>query len=162
MVFGHDSDQIKAKKKQFVTRYTVSEVRKSKLRILIVEDNIINQKLTLRLLEKSGFQADIVANGQEAVKALVIAPYDLVLMDVQMPLMDGLEATRIIRDKASKVKDHNIPIIAMTAHAMQGDKDECLQAGMNDYVSKPIQPHELFDSIERQIADQGPANALIA
>ena len=94
-------------------------------------------------------RADAVANGAEAVHALETIPYDLVLMDVQMPEMDGLEATRHIRDRTSAVRDHDVPIIAMTAHAMQGDREECLEAGMNDYVSKPVKPHVLVEALEK-------------
>jgi CheY-like chemotaxis protein/HPt (histidine-containing phosphotransfer) domain-containing protein len=89
-----------------------------------------------------------VANGAEAVTALATVPYDLVLMDVQMPEMDGLEATRVIRDPRSAVRNHRVPIIAMTANAMQGDRQECLDAGMNDYMSKPIAPKALADVLD--------------
>ena len=95
------------------------------------------------ILKKLGFHSDAVANGAEAVRALETIPYDLVLMDVQMPEMDGLEATRRIRDPGSPVRDHAIPVIAMTAHAMRGDKERCLEAGMNDYLSKPVIPKDL-------------------
>ena len=115
-----------------------------------MEDNSINQKLVLNILEKWGYRADAVANGQEALQALEMAPYDLVLMDIQMPIMDGLEATRIIRDQNSWVLDHEIPIIAMTAHAMQGDREQCLYSGMNDYITKPVEPKELLEALIRQ------------
>jgi two-component system, sensor histidine kinase and response regulator len=138
-------------RRKIVTRYTISEERRKNTRILLVEDNIINQKLALKLIEKFGFKTDCAANGKEAIKALETFRYDIVLMDVQMPEMDGLEATRIIRDPGSKVIDHNIKIIAMTAHAMQGDRDRCINAGMNDYTIKPIRPQELLEAIERQI-----------
>ena len=152
-VLGKESDQILSgqKKSLFVTRHTISEARKRKVRILIAEDNIINQKLALRLIEKFGYHADAVANGREALQALELIPYDLVLMDVQMPEMDGLEATRIIRDLQSRVLNHGIPIIAMTAYAMTGDRELCLKAGMNDYVSKPIHPQKLLETVEKQI-----------
>ncbi|NLA74245.1 MAG: response regulator, partial [Deltaproteobacteria bacterium] len=120
-------------------------------RILLVEDNVINRKLGLKMIEKFGFRADCAANGIEAIKALESFKYDIVLMDVQMPEMDGLEATRIIRDPGSSVLDHNVKIIAMTAHAMQGDRERCINAGMDDYTNKPIRPQELLDAIERQI-----------
>jgi two-component system, sensor histidine kinase and response regulator len=142
---GHEN------RRQIVTRYTISEEKRKKTRILLVEDNIINQKLALKLIEKFGFKADSAANGKEAIKALESFRYDIVLMDIQMPEMDGLEATRIIRDPSSSVIDHSVKIIAMTAHAMQGDRDRCINAGMNDYTIKPIRPQELLDAIERQI-----------
>jgi PAS domain S-box-containing protein len=114
-------------------------------RILLAEDNITNQQVALGILKKLGLRADAVANGAEAIKALESIPYDLVLMDVQMPMMDGLEAARRIRSPESKVRNHAIPIIAMTAHAMQGDRERCLEAGMNDYVSKPVSPQALAE-----------------
>ncbi|MCX7048919.1 MAG: response regulator [Candidatus Sumerlaeota bacterium] len=120
-------------------------------RILLVEDHDVNQFVAMNLLKKFGFRADVASNGLEAVKALESLPYNLVLMDVQMPEMDGYEATRVIRDPKSQVRNHEIPIIAMTANAMQGDRERCLEAGMNDYLSKPIIPHELRAKIEQWI-----------
>ena len=142
----------KDKERQLITRHTIAESRNQDVRILIAEDNIVNQKLALRLMEKFGFRADAVTNGKEAVRSLEIIPYDLVLMDVQMPEMDGLTATKRIRDSSSNVYNHKIPIIAMTAHAMMGDRERCLDAGMNDYISKPINPGALQRAIERQLS----------
>ncbi|MCX6067181.1 MAG: response regulator, partial [Chloroflexi bacterium] len=118
-------------------------------RILLVEDNRTNQVVALGILKRIGLSADAVANGQEALQALEKNTYALVLMDVQMPVMDGLEATRHIRDYHSAVFNHLLPVIAMTAHALKGDRDRCLEAGMNDYVSKPIDPRALVDTLAR-------------
>ena len=113
---------------------------------------MVNQKLALRMLQKFGFQADVAADGKEALNALAQFPYDVVLMDVQMPVMDGFEASKRIRSNQPKVIDHNIPIIAMTARAMKGDRDRCIDAGMNGYISKPIQPQEMLKAIEKQLS----------
>jgi signal transduction histidine kinase/CheY-like chemotaxis protein len=109
---------------------------KQGLKILLAEDNLINQKVTLGLLKKMGLDADAVINGQEAVTAIQSKPYDLVLMDCQMPLMDGFKATQLIREM--NMEKSNIPIVAITANALPGDKEKCLEMGMSDYVSKPI------------------------
>lgn len=116
-----------------------------------MEDNIVNQKIALRMIENFGFQGDVAANGKEAINALAKFRYDVVLMDVQMPVMDGFEAARRIRDNSANVIDPNIPIIAMTAHAMKGDRERCIAAGMNDYTPKPVQPQELLNVIEKQV-----------
>jgi PAS domain S-box-containing protein len=118
-------------------------------RILLVEDIVTNQLVVLAILKKLGMHADVAANGQEAVQALESIPYDLVLMDIQMPVMDGYEATRRIRDPRSAVRHHAIPIVAMTAHAMQGDRESCLEVGMNDYIAKPITPKQLREALDR-------------
>lgn len=120
------------------------------LRILLAEDNVVNQKVALRMLERLGYRADAVANGLEVLQALDRMPYEVVLMDVQMPDMDGLEATKKIRALPPKRQPY---IIAMTAHAMKGDREECLQAGMNDYVSKPVRIEELQGALERSRLD---------
>jgi CheY-like chemotaxis protein len=143
------------------------------VRILLAEDNIINQQVALGILGKLGLYADAVANGVEALTALETLPYDLVLMDVQMPVMDGFEATEKIRNNekimindefgmmkekepeklvaySSLIIRHSpIPIIAMTAHAMQGDRERCLAAGMNDYITKPVSPRSLADVLDK-------------
>jgi CheY-like chemotaxis protein len=116
------------------------------LRILLAEDNAINQKLALRLLERMGYRADVAGNGLEALEALRRQTYDVVLMDVQMPEMDGLEATRIICDEWA---DRRPRIIAMTANAMKEDREKCLEAGMDDYVSKPIRVQELVEALSK-------------
>ncbi len=131
-----------------LTRFSGRERKKQRVRILLAEDNVVNQKVALRILEKNGYRADPVANGLEVLRSLEKIPYDLILMDVQMPEMDGLEASRAIREKEQD-KDRHIPIIAMTAHAMPEDRERCFEAGMDDYVSKPIQPKNLIEAIER-------------
>jgi PAS domain S-box-containing protein len=124
------------------------------LRILLAEDNAINQHLMVRLLEKRGHTVQVANNGKEALLALAREPFDLVLMDIQMPEMDGLEATMTIRNQ-ERVQGTHLPIIAVTAHAMQGDRERCLQVGMDGYVSKPIHPEELFEVIARLVPRGG-------
>jgi two-component system sensor histidine kinase/response regulator len=138
-----------------VTSHSLHEARRREVRILLVEDNVVNQKLAMHLLKRFGFRADAVSNGKEALDALASTAYHLVLMDVQMPEMDGLEATQRIRDGRAAVLNPAIPVIAMTAHAMKGDREKCLQAGMTDYVSKPIQPDMLLKAIETQLKPAG-------
>lgn len=144
--------------KGITTRQTVSEAQNrfagNKARILMAEDNITNQQVALGILKKLGLKADAVADGQEVVTALKTIPYDLVLMDVQMPHMDGFEATRQIRSPQTPVLNHAIPIIAMTAHALDGDREKCLAVGMNAYVSKPIDPLTLASELEKWIGNQ--------
>ncbi|MCP4576451.1 MAG: response regulator [Deltaproteobacteria bacterium] len=135
--------------KPLVTRHTVREMRRANVRILVAEDNRVNQKLALALLKKLGLSADAVANGADAVRSLKTVPYDLVLMDCQMPEMDGYEATAQIRNPQSKVRNHDIPIVAMTANAMQGDREKCIEAGMDDYISKPVNPKHLAETMEK-------------
>jgi len=121
----------------------------TKVRILLAEDNATNQQVALGIMKKLGLHADAVAHGKEALQALETIPYDLVLMDVQMPVMDGLEATMLIREPKSAVLNHDVVIVAMTAHAMQGDREKCLAAGMDDYLTKPVTPHALADVLEK-------------
>jgi len=117
------------------------------LRILLAEDNVVNQKLALRLLQQMGYRADVASNGIEAVESIERQPYDVVLMDVQMPEMDGLAAAREIN---RRWPDGTRPrIVAMTANAMQGDREECLAAGMDDYVTKPIRVDQLVDALNQ-------------
>jgi CheY-like chemotaxis protein len=125
----------------------------SGLRILLAEDNLVNQRLALRILEKESFDVVVADNGREALKALLESEFDLVLMDVQMPEMDGFEAAAAIRKAELATKNH-LPIIAMTAHAMSGDRERCLAAGMDDYVSKPINARSLLKVIERSTASR--------
>ncbi|WP_407355984.1 PAS domain S-box protein [Methanolobus sp. WCC5] len=119
------------------------------LNLLLVEDDIYNQKVAQEMLMKLGFNVNAVNNGMEAIKALETRSYDLVLMDVQMPEMDGMEATRQIRSPESRVINRNIPIIALTAHAMQGDRERFIEAGMDDYLSKPITLKALRELLDR-------------
>jgi len=128
------------------------------LRILVTDDNIINQKVASRLLQQLGYVADIASNGTEAIFALEKTPYDLVFMDVQMPGMDGLEATRRIRDFESRSARRPTKIVAMTANAMMGDRDKCLNAGMDDYLAKPVRPDALQATIERVASAPGKAS----
>jgi signal transduction histidine kinase/DNA-binding response OmpR family regulator len=134
-----------------VTRHSLRSGRRN-LRVLLAEDNLINQRLTSALLAKWGHTVTIVGNGREAVAAAGRGDVDIVLMDVEMPEMDGLEATAGIR-RAERARQSHIPIIAMTAHAMKGDRERCLAAGMDGYVSKPINPEELLEVVERVAAE---------
>jgi len=126
-------------------------------RILVAEDNRVNQKVAQKMLERMGYDADIVSNGRQAVEALEREDYDVVLMDVHMPEMNGFEATECIRSDCSRVRDHSVPVIALTANALKGDREKCLAAGMNDYVSKPIHADALREAIERQAAHRASA-----
>ncbi|MCP4996796.1 MAG: response regulator [Gammaproteobacteria bacterium] len=130
----------------------IDEESQSTARVLLVEDNIVNQKVALGILKKNNVEVETVLNGQEAVEALVAKPFDIVLMDCQMPVMDGYQATKIIRDPASEVQNHGITIIAMTANAMEGDRKKCLDAGMDDYLSKPVRPRLLRQMLEKWLA----------
>jgi len=120
-------------------------------RILIAEDNSTNREVALGMLRKLGMRADAVADGAEAISALESIPYDLVLMDMRMPVMDGVEATRRIRDPQSVVLNHNIPIVAMTANAMQSDRDICLAAGINDFLPKPVSKSSLRGALKKWV-----------
>jgi CheY-like chemotaxis protein len=120
--------------------------KKNPLRILLAEDNAVNQKLASRLLEQMGYRADVASNGLEAVESVERQIYDVILMDVQMPEMDGLDATRAIRKLHAITQPR---IVAMTANAMQGDREMCLAAGMDDYISKPIRVNELVDALRK-------------
>ncbi|SCY80410.1 response regulator [Desulfoluna spongiiphila] len=134
--------------KRFITRHTMAELSRRNHRILLVEDFPINQEVALGILESYGFRADVAENGAQAVKALESTAYDLVFMDLQMPEMDGFEATRVIRDPLSAVMRHDVPIVAMTANAMEGDREKCLKAGMNDHIPKPILPEAVYRALQ--------------
>jgi len=151
-VLGRSKSGVAPEAARIITRHSLTDLAKSRVRILLAEDNAINQEVALATLGKMGYRAAAVANGREAVAALEMQSYDLVLMDVQMPEMDGFEATATVRDPLSRVRNHSVPIIALTAHAMAGDREKCLAAGMNDYLSKPLRPEELSRTIERWTA----------
>jgi CheY-like chemotaxis protein len=151
MIAGKTIEKTPTESGPIVTKHSITDAQKRKVRILLADDNVVNQQVALKILSRLGYQADAVANGQEALEALARESYDLVLMDVQMPEMDGFEATAEIRNHKSDVLDHNIPIIAMTAHAMKGDRERCLEAGMDDYASKPINPKVLSQKIEQWV-----------
>jgi signal transduction histidine kinase/HPt (histidine-containing phosphotransfer) domain-containing protein len=135
------------------------------LRILLCDDNTINQKVAARILQQIGYQPDFAVNGREALDALEQKPYDLVFMDVMMPEMDGLEATRVIRERQKNSPSHpnfslRIVVIAMTAHAMQSDREKCLAAGMDDYLAKPIRPKDIRNMIEKWCATETAAGKI--
>jgi CheY-like chemotaxis protein len=137
-----------------ITRHTLAE-QQIRPRVLVAEDNLVNQKLAVRMLERLGYQADIVSNGQEALTAFARETYAAIVMDCQMPMMDGYESTRRIRDQeqqsdSSRSRAH-IPIIALTANAMQGDRERCKAAGMDDYLSKPVKTDDLGRILQRWI-----------
>ena len=132
--------------KDLVTKHPIRG-ENTRLKILLAEDNVVNQKLALKVLGKQGYKVTVAANGEEAISLFAKNRFDVVLMDVQMPIMDGLEATNRIRRWEEGLSTH-VPIIAMTANAMTGDKEKCLVAGMDAYVSKPIRPAQLMEAID--------------
>ncbi|MBU1108552.1 MAG: response regulator [Candidatus Riflebacteria bacterium] len=147
MVVGMSEDSGKEISNELITRHRVLEAHRRNVRILLVEDNLTNQEVALITLKKLGYRADLATNGQEAIRLLSEHNYSLVLMDCQMPVMDGFEATANIRSGKCKVFNSAVPIIAMTANAMQGDRERCIAAGMDDYLAKPVQPAELLEKL---------------
>jgi PAS domain S-box-containing protein len=145
------------RKAPLVTRHTLREAG-SRSRVLLVEDNLVNQTLAVRLLEKRGYIVSVAGDGRQALATLKKEEFEVVLMDVQMPEMDGFEATAAIRETERSTGKH-IPIIAMTAHALKGDQDRCLSAGMDAYLSKPIRTIELFATIEKVLGKNREADA---
>jgi CheY-like chemotaxis protein len=132
----------------------------SRARVLVAEDNAANQKFLARLLERMGLACQLVANGQEALQALEMLDFDLVLMDAMMPELDGLEATVRLRERERRTGTRRIPVVALTANAMVGDRDRCLEAGCDDYVAKPVDPGALQQLIRRWLNDgSGPPGA---
>ena len=130
------------------------------LKILLAEDNVINQKLAVKLLERKGHQVVVAGDGKEALEKLDQSDFDLILMDVQMPELDGLQATMEIRQREQKTLEH-IPIIALTAHAMKGDRERCLEAGMDDYIAKPINPQVLYQTIDMTVVKAAQRSAAL-
>jgi two-component system, sensor histidine kinase and response regulator len=138
-----------------ITRYSLQDAREpgASLRILLAEDNPVNQRLASRLLEKRGHSVEVAGNGREALEALKKGRFDLMFMDVQMPVMDGFEATAAIR-KLEDGSGFRLPIVALTAHAMKGDREKCLAAGMDGYLTKPIRPQELDEVLQGYLTRQ--------
>jgi CheY-like chemotaxis protein len=135
------------------TQYSVREAMKHSVSILLAEDNPVNQKLAVLMLGKAGYTVDVAGNGKEAVEKYSGSPekYDMIFMDVQMPEMDGKEATRKLRSLGF----NQVPIVAMTAHAMKGDREMCIESGMNDYITKPIKREKVFDIIKQYVFNRG-------
>ena len=139
-----------------ITRYSLRDAREpgSSLKVLLAEDNLVNQRLAVRLLEKRGHRVVVASNGLEALAALKKETFELVFMDVQMPEMDGMEATAAIREEEKRSGEH-VPVVALTAHAMKGDREKCLAAGMDGYLTKPIRPQELEEILEAYVKNRG-------
>jgi CheY-like chemotaxis protein len=135
-------------KERIVTQYSVNEKMKHSVRILLAEDNPVNQKLVKLMLSKGGYHVEVANTGKEAVEKYITSPedFDLIFMDIQMPEMDGLEATKAIRKR-----EDEIPIVAMTANAMKGDMEKCLNVGMDDYMTKPIKRDLVFEMIKKWV-----------
>jgi two-component system, sensor histidine kinase and response regulator len=140
---------------KLITRGSMQESRNGRYRILVAEDNPVNQLLMTELLNSFGFRQEIVSNGQEALDALRLGDYDLVFMDCQMPEMDGFLATALLRDKESKVRNRAIPVVALTANAYKEDRERCLAVGMDDHLAKPVQPEELLAALEKWLPKHG-------
>ncbi len=149
VIGSRDGSGAGERKGKFITRHSLAESKVKGRRVLLVEDNVFNQMVAQEMLGKLGFSVEIANNGRIAVERLCRESFDLVFMDMQMPEMDGIEATGVIRNPSSEVLQHDVPIIAMTANAMKGDREACLAAGMDDYVAKPIKRDALEEAIAR-------------
>jgi len=143
------------RKEKIITQYSVREEMKRSVRILLAEDNPVNQKLVKIMLTKAGYQVEVADDGQKAFEKYTTSPerFDLIFMDIQMPEMDGIQATKAIREKGFDT----IPIVAMTAHAMKGDREMCLESGMDDYITKPIKRELVFEIIEKWVFKKEPS-----
>ena len=142
-----DHPEQKGREAVIITRHSLGEDAAGKARLLVVEDNLVNQKVAMRILEKAGHKVDVANNGIEALAVVKNTSYDMVFMDIQMPEMDGYAATAEIRKMAPEYRE--LPVIAMTAHAMKGDREKCIAAGMDDYISKPVKPKGLLEMVQR-------------
>jgi CheY-like chemotaxis protein len=153
MVLGVRAETWSMRSQPMVTRHALLSHRsRDSHRILVAEDNVVNQKVACRILEKLGYRVDVAADGEAAFRAWSSGRYDLILMDCQMPIMDGYAATRKIRAREGDAA--HIPIIALTAHAMKGADHECLSAGMDDYLSKPIDRERLCQTLQNWLDDE--------
>jgi len=150
-VMGIKTDKKSEDSDSLITRHSINEDRKKSVKLLLVEDNHTNRIVARAIFGKLGYTIDEAVNGLEAIEILEKKAYDIVFMDIQMPIMSGLEATQKIRDKNSIVLNHNIPIIAMTANAMKGDREKCIETGMDDYLTKPIEVKKVIEVLEKWI-----------
>ena len=137
---------------------SIAAGERESLRILLAEDNPVNQKVTVALLERKGHTVEVAENGRLAVDALAGEKFDVVLMDIQMPVLDGLDATAEIRDREKETGTHT-PLIALTANAMKGDRERCLQGGLDAYIAKPLRPAELFRTIDEVLDSENAPQA---
>jgi signal transduction histidine kinase/CheY-like chemotaxis protein len=159
LVMGGSPSKKPSRNRKLVTESTLLDTAlREKTRVLVVEDNIVNQKVAVRTLQKAGFRCEVAANGLEAVRAVEQMAFDIVLMDCQMPEMDGFEATGRIRAREHGT-GHHVPIIALTANALEGDREKCMNAGMNDYITKPVAARELLEVISRWVMHEHESSA---
>ncbi|MBT3257901.1 MAG: response regulator, partial [Deltaproteobacteria bacterium] len=136
---------------QLVTRHSLAEAERSRFRILLVEDYLTNQQVAMRHLNRAGYRVKVAEDGRQAVDEVKAKPYDLILMDIQMPIMDGYGATREIRRLEARTTRRAVPIIAMTAHAFEDHQKRCLDAGMDDFITKPLRREKLLAAVEKWI-----------